>query len=268
MRRTSTQKQPIVEDVVIPPKQAVGAVRIPPFGLVLAAIILLTAAALGVKQVWFKSPPKPVQTSVPADAGQAGTPESIRGLIDKVAKHIVLKAGEDPTVATIQDVEILKRQNPVFYKDAQNGDRLLIWSDKAVLYSQDRDIILAVLPISLPPTALGEKPADASASSTLTAVQNKEEATVEVRNGTGTPGMAKAMSDKLAKLGLEALKPTDAGKKDYAQTIVVKLTDKELPLSLQAINSVAGTSQSVQLPAEESPSKADFLVIVGADFKK
>lgn len=238
-------------------------------GLALVVIILVTAAVLGIKQLWFKSPAKPVQTAATAEAGQAATPEGIRELIDKVAKHIVLKSGEDPTVATIQDVEILKRQNPVFYKDAQNGDRLLIWSDKAVLYSQDRDIILAVLPISLPPSATGDKAVGGSAtSSTQASAQAKEQATVEVRNGSGTPGMAKALSDKLVQLGLDALKPTDAKKKDYAQTIVVKLTDKELPLSLQAINSAAGSAQLVPLPADENPSKADFLVIVGADFKQ
>jgi hypothetical protein len=239
----------------------------PPVGLALLVIILVTAAILGVKQMWFKGPPKTAETSMSANAGQnTSTPDSIRELINKVSKHIIVKANEDPTVATIQDVDILKRQNPMFYKDAQNGDRLLIWSDKAVLYSAPRDIILAVLPISLPASALNQQVG--SASGTAAGQAKAETAIIEVRNGTGTVGMAKLMADKLSQLGLSVLKPADAKKKDYTQTVVVKLTDKELPQTLQAIMAATGNARVVTLPAGENASKADFLVIVGADFKK
>lgn len=264
MRRTSTPKPPVIEDVVPPPKPASGTTRFPPLGLVLVVIVLVTAAVLGAKQMWFKGPAKTAEKTVAPSAEQAtATPESIRELIAKVARHIVIKTGEDPTVATIQDVEILKRQNPVFYKDAQNGDRLLIWSDKAVLYSQSRDIILAVLPISLPTSALNQKAATGTASGIAV-----EEAKVEVRNGSGTVGLAKAMADKLTQLGLTVLKPTDAKKKDYAQTVVVKLTAKAMPATLEAIQQATGESKTSSLPAGELTSKADFLIIVGADFKK
>ena len=86
------------------------------------------------------------------------TADDISTLIAKVARHIVIRTDEKPTVATIQDAQILRTQNPDFYKDAKNGDRLLIWSDKAVLYSTSQDKILSVLPIRIPAVAAAQKP--------------------------------------------------------------------------------------------------------------
>jgi len=86
------------------------------------------------------------------------TADDITTLIAKVGRHIVIKADEKPTVATIQDAGILRTQNPDFYKDAKNGDRLLIWSDKAVLYSTTQDKILSVLPIRIPSVAAIQNP--------------------------------------------------------------------------------------------------------------
>lgn len=269
MPRTSTKTQPIPEEPPILPQTSKGSARMSPLGIALILIILVTAGILGAKQVWFSGQVQDAQLPQATEqADGTATPESVRDLISQVSKHIVVKAGEDPTVATIQDVEVLKRQNPVFYADAQNGDRLLIWSDKAVLYSQSRDIILSVLPISLPASALNQPQAGDSTSTASTQPQ-EEPATVEVRNGTGTAGVARTMTEKLTALGLKTLTPTDAKNKDYAKTIIIKMSDKDLPQSLQAIQSAAPYAAVVEELKEDEPaSKADFLIIIGADYQK
>ena len=238
-----------------------GATKLPPVAIALIVIVLVTAALLGIRSVWHKGASKPVAGS--PNANIASTPQSIKALISKVSRHIVVKQGEDPTVATIQDANVLRQQNPTFYKDAQDGDRLLIWSDKAVLYSTSRDIVLAVLPISLPPNA-GQT---ANSATSTGSAQSQELATIEVRNGSGTSGIGKALATKLTAAGLKVLTPTDA-KKTYAQSIIVKLTSKDLPQTLQALEGVTKNAQVTSLPAGENASKADFLVIVGADYSK
>ena len=56
---------------------------------------------------------------------------------------------ENPSLATVQDVEKLKEQK--FFEKAQNGDKLLIYSQamKAILYRPETDKIIEVAPLAL-----------------------------------------------------------------------------------------------------------------------
>ncbi len=69
-------------------------------------------------------------------------------IVDKVRRHILIPTGIDPTVATIVDVNTLKSRNE-FYKDAKNGDNLIVTPTRAILYDPDKDIILDVVPVQL-----------------------------------------------------------------------------------------------------------------------
>ncbi len=73
-------------------------------------------------------------------------------IVEKVRKHIIVPNDVEPTVATIVDVETLKARNE-FYKDAKNGDNLIVTPTRAILYDPDRDIILDVVPVQLTPQA-------------------------------------------------------------------------------------------------------------------
>ncbi|MBI5357887.1 hypothetical protein HZB74_03515 [Candidatus Saccharibacteria bacterium] len=57
--------------------------------------------------------------------------------------------GEEPTIATVQDVS--KLQNQAFFKNAQNGDKVLIYSQakKAILYRPSTDKIIEVGPVNI-----------------------------------------------------------------------------------------------------------------------
>ncbi len=74
-------------------------------------------------------------------------------LLERVSRLIIVPRGETPTVATVDDANAMRLQDPSFYRDAENGDRVLVWSDKAVLYSMSHDALLAVLPIAGPAPA-------------------------------------------------------------------------------------------------------------------
>lgn len=53
-----------------------------------------------------------------------------------------------PTVATIVDVDALRKGND-FYKKANNGDNLIITADRAILYSPAKNMILDVVPVEI-----------------------------------------------------------------------------------------------------------------------
>lgn len=75
-----------------------------------------------------------------------------KAIVDRVRRHIVIPTAVDPTVATIVDVNTLKARNE-FYKDAKNGDNLIVTPTRAILYDPDKDIILDVVPVQLTPQA-------------------------------------------------------------------------------------------------------------------
>jgi len=193
--------------------------------------------------------------------------KELQDLIAKVATHLSVNADETPTIATVTDANVLRAQNPTFYKDAQNGDRLLIWSNQAVLYSPAADKILAVLPISLPSNAGGS--VAAAASSTAPVVdQTFKDVTIDVRNGSGVTGLANALVQRLQAVGFASAKAKNAlVKTPYPQTQIFKLGQKDLSLVSTALSNFSGfkVQDGSTAPVAELPSKSDFLIILGQD---
>jgi hypothetical protein len=74
------------------------------------------------------------------------TQKEVQLTVTQVSAHMILPVDEQPLLATIEDVEQLKTEAP-FYENAQNGDRLLVYRSKAIIYSPARDIIVNVGPV-------------------------------------------------------------------------------------------------------------------------
>lgn len=76
--------------------------------------------------------------------------KKVKELLEKVGNLIVLPKDEEPTVATITDVESLKQEQS-FYSDAKNGDRVIIYmqAKKAIIYDEENNILVNVGPIFL-----------------------------------------------------------------------------------------------------------------------
>jgi hypothetical protein len=70
-------------------------------------------------------------------------------LVTKVGKITVLPAGETPTIATVSDISKLKDQ--AFFVNAQNGDKVLIYTKakKAYLYRPSTNKIINIAPVNL-----------------------------------------------------------------------------------------------------------------------
>lgn len=132
------------------------------FGLFILILIALIAI-LGF--VWsFKKyvDTKKQLTAVTSVEGQQEiAKKEIHQLLDKVGKLIVLPADEEPTVATIADVEALRKEQS-FYSDAQNGNKVLIYmqAKKAIIYDEERNILINVGPIFLNENEGGTAPTE------------------------------------------------------------------------------------------------------------
>ena len=73
---------------------------------------------------------------------------SINKVVSEVSRHYVLPTGEQPTLATVSDVEKVRSQS--FFAHANNGDEVLIYAKakKAILYRPSIDRILEIAPLT------------------------------------------------------------------------------------------------------------------------
>jgi LPS O-antigen subunit length determinant protein (WzzB/FepE family) len=187
---------------------------------------------------------------------QINAKEEIKRIIEKVSRLMVLPEGEEPTVATVSDVEKLKSQ-PFFVK-AQNGDKVLIFTaaKKAILYRPSLNKIVDIAPINV-----GQ---DASTPS----AQPDQKSSFVLYNGTLTVGLTKKYETELkTKLpNANVIDSDTAKKKDYEKTILVELS-KTNSAKASEIAQTLGISVAELPSGETAPTGADFLIIVGADKK-
>lgn len=82
-------------------------------------------------------------------ANQAAAQEEVKRLVGEVGKLVDLPFGEDPTVATVTDIERLKGQP--FFQKAKNGDKVLIYTQakKAILYDPSAKKVIDIAPINV-----------------------------------------------------------------------------------------------------------------------
>ncbi len=64
---------------------------------------------------------------------------------------IMLLPEENPTVATLIDADALRKENESFYKNAQNGDKLIIYTQQAILFREEENKVINVAPVFIEP---------------------------------------------------------------------------------------------------------------------
>lgn len=113
--------------------------------LIIPAAITVAVLVLGVGGYFYYKNQTP---QAPPNDPQAAQ-EEVRKLVAEVGKLIELPVGENPTIATVTDVDKLRDQP--FFQKAQNGDKVLIYSvaGKAILYSPSLKKVIDVSPLNL-----------------------------------------------------------------------------------------------------------------------
>lgn len=82
---------------------------------------------------------------------QGATPEQVKiakenkALLEKVAKLTDINSDEQALILTIDDVEAVRKADPLneqVYKDAQNGDRIIRFSDRMIIFNEGENKIV------------------------------------------------------------------------------------------------------------------------------
>lgn len=110
--------------------------------VVLTLIFVVLAGAVGYFYYRYKEEQKRAEVFTPSET-EAERKLEVKRILGMLARHIVLPDDEEPTVATIVNVEMLRERHP-FYSKAKNGDRLIVYSSWAVIFAPERDIIVGL----------------------------------------------------------------------------------------------------------------------------
>ena len=100
--------------------------------------------------------PEPTATPTPLPPGKTETQ-----ILEEIGKLMVLPADERPQIIPITEIEKFKDQP--FFKNAKNGDILLIYgkNKKAILYDPKAHKIIDTAPINLPEPTPTRSPSEA-----------------------------------------------------------------------------------------------------------
>ena len=183
-------------------------------------------------------------------------------LVAEISKVMNLPQGEDPVVGTIKDVESLVKTQK-FFVGSQNGDKILIYKDKAIIYRPETNKIINVGPVYI------DTNNDVAVDTTTSTINNDVESmasstdsiSVEVRNGSGIAGADSVLGNELKNLvGYKLDKVGDAATSTYGGNLVVNLTGKNIESLLTKIKNAKIINK---LPIGEADSLDDVVVILG-----
>ena len=196
-----------------------------------------------------------------ANENETLSDEQVTALVAEVSKLIYVP-DEQPSVATVTDADTLKATQP-FFKDASDGDRLLIFPQaaKAVIYSEQEQRLVNVGPIQAD-SQLAPQTVQPVEEKTA---QQQEELSIEVRNGTAVPGKGGETANRLeAASSSFVISEISNAAGTYRTTRVIDLGRSDATASITAVANTLGVDGvETRLPSGEPASDADILVLVG-----
>ena len=120
-------------------------IRIKPFNKLALVFAVLAVIAIGAASYLYLQNQK-LQNPEAMRQAQASRVLEVK---DKISRLMTLPSDETPTLMTVTDKDKLKSQ--AFFKDAENGDLLLIFpqAKKAIIYRESANKIINAGPIAI-----------------------------------------------------------------------------------------------------------------------
>jgi len=109
---------------------------------IVGAFSVLVVALIVVSLAYIKEKNKKITL---ADI-QALQQQEVAMVLDEIAKHMMLPEDVQPTVATITNVDNLRKEMS-FFDNAENGFKVVVYEDKAILFDPIKQIIVDVAPV-------------------------------------------------------------------------------------------------------------------------
>ena len=176
-------------------------------------------------------------------AGKDGevSPDDMK-MLEQLGKILLLPKDVTPTIALVTDVEALKKQQPEFFVNAKNGDRVILYPGMAIIFDATANKIVKVGPI--------------------VQAQNSQ-IPFAIYNSSRDSNITAAVEEKLKKAFSNAnvVIKANASKFDYPQNLIVDLVNK--PEDAKKVVELLGGKLSTLPEGEKKPAGASILVIIG-----
>lgn len=105
------------------------------------SILLVVILIVGVSYFFGDKIPKI------GDGSKANSAKIDSQILAKLKTIILLPDDVTPTMAVVTDAAVLKKQQPAFFADCKNGDRLIIYPNLAIVYDYTANKIIKVGPV-------------------------------------------------------------------------------------------------------------------------
>lgn len=127
------------------------------FGVIL--VLIIAGAGYGGAYYYYN---QYKETKIVLDNPEVASQNEVKEITEKLGKIYELPKDEEPTVATVLDVEKLKDQP--FFSNAQNGDKVIIYtkSQLAILFRVNDNKIITVAPVAIDQQAATETEPEAT----------------------------------------------------------------------------------------------------------
>lgn len=219
-------------------------------------IISVIALAVSFWAFWQSKQKLSVLTN-PDQASELNAEQTAQ-LLEKVKLLAVLPNEPTPVVATINDVETLASRQ-AFYKDAHNGDKLIVFarSRKAIIFDEKNNRIVNIGPIFY---------TDAEGNNQTTPLSQEGKLNIDLRNGSNTKDKGVTMRDKLMPNGSFVIsKLAKAANSNYSGITLVDLVagDAKNDLIQALAKELGAVTITQQVPDGETAPNAEVLVILG-----
>lgn len=254
-KKRSVQKVNIMPDPPSTPRK-------PIFLILLLVVMAISAAYLLIKQGFsLKNAPESSVVEMP-------TPEEVvlqEGLLDKVKRHILITNQSDPRIFVIGNIDAVRDKNPKFYANAQDGDKVLIWEDQAMIYSEADDRLVSVAnAYSLIDNVPAEsEEVEAPVEPTVSLEQLMASTTIEIRNGSRVNGAAGRLQRDLKSASFNVLRVSDAKNVYEGGPQFIDMTGGTALPVLNALIDRLGGAVTSTLPTNEPAPVADILILMG-----
>lgn len=223
----------------------------------LICLALITAVGVSLK-LYTDASYKLTQLAITQTSGVVPTPNEaeIKDLVKKVERHAILPTGM-PRVITVSNIETLRKEQP-FFENAKDGNQLLVYANKVVIYDPQEDRIVDIAYI---------KPTSATSSATPVAPIR-----VVLYNGTSKVGLTTVAADKLKGMipQVEIVGREKAVKTNYETTLVADMTGKHQTTAAKLAKLLGGgvgtlPEGEASLSAQYTP--VDIIAILGASYQ-
>ena len=110
--------------------------------LILVLLVLASAGAA----VYFWNDAREAKLQTP-EGVQARNEQETQSVVDSLKQQLIIEGEDKPTVARVENPEVLIKANADFYKNVQKGDYLVLYPQRAIIYRLEEKKIVNIAPI-------------------------------------------------------------------------------------------------------------------------